>query len=123
MRTFFIFLTLIISLSSFSQEIPTKKVQTLINHEITAIKESNLKNFVSLGTDEFKKLEKKNFNSVTKQLAPLLQEKYQLQYLTSLKTGSFIKHIGKLSFDKENDDNLVSMVLNSNNEIAGFWIR
>ena len=115
--------SILFSLESFSAINPAKDIQELVENQVSSMLDINYDQFISYGTKDFKAITKEMFEGVSKQISSHLKNGYKLTYLTSLRTQGFIKHLWKISFTDKGDDILMSMVLNKNKEIAGFWVR
>lgn len=99
------------------------KVENRVNEHLQATVKNNYAEFIKNGSDDFKKLDKAEFEKVAKQLSPKIKEGMDLMFLTTLNQGPYLVHLFKLSFKNKKEDALVKIVLGEKNETLGFWIQ
>lgn len=98
-------------------------VDKRVTELLSASAQKNYNEFIKTGSEEFKKLDKKEFDRVSDELSLKMKAGIQLTSLTTLKQGDFLVHLFKLSFKGRNEDALVRIILGKNNETLGFWIQ
>jgi hypothetical protein len=90
---------------------------------LTAIANNNYEDFTADSIPQFKaSISKDSFAELSKSFGKLLKEGYKIQYLTDLNKERFQVHLWKLTFDNDDKDVLVKLVLDKN-IVGGFWLQ
>lgn len=89
---------------------------------VTALATSDYQSFIADGDDSFKKLKKKQFDSVASLIAPRLKARYTTTYFGDIQQKGYDVTVWRLRFDAGGDDVLAILSI-KDNKVGGFWVK
>lgn len=116
--------TIIIALfamASVATADPASEAKTHSERLLKSIETSDYNLFIQDGAPAFQKIEKKNFDSVTEQLAPRMKKGYEVLFLGTLEQKGYSVTLWKLDFS-EGDDALATLSI-KDGKVGGYWIK
>jgi len=107
----------------FAQE-PAARVQTHFQTLLNAVQTGDQAAMTRDGDPAFKAgLTKEMVEKVSARLAPRMHQGYTATFLTAMRQAGYEVFLWKLSFRDGKDDMLAKVVLNTDGQVAGFWIN
>ncbi len=101
---------------------PAPEDAAMVAKLMTAIEKADYDSFVADGEPNFRQLKREQFDAVTANLGPKLQEAHELTYLGELRQRGYHVTLWKVSFKDGTDDALASLSMRDG-KVGGFFIR
>ncbi|MDX3907443.1 MAG: hypothetical protein QHC78_17265 [Pigmentiphaga sp.] len=99
-------------------ETETRMLKTLLS----AIEAKNYQQFVAVGSSDFAKLDRGQFDAVAAQLGPRLHAGYQVQRLGDYRQQAYEFSLWKITF-KDGGDDLIGTLNLQEGKVGGFVLR
>lgn len=122
MRSFLFLILLICSFNLFAEN-PEKKIDALLEYQITSLTRNDYKSFILNGSDEFKKITIQDFAKVVQQLSGRLTKGHEEIFLTVLNQDGYLVHVWKVTFKDKGNDILAKMIVGKDDKVLGFWLQ